>query len=409
MPDDSDAEATRAKAAAERSNRCGAEPSAPGQSDSTTMKRAMISVCPYEAAHESAVRRFNRRLQDGGVDFPISEQCAPTRFPKRPGRPIWEESHLAVEADEVRGGDIIRSQEFLVGGAAVTVGCYRHPISEGVLVRRYAPVGLLLLRAAQRREKHLFSLGMGGLDRPLARLQAAAGWVQKPVPFLFVLARPFACLRGLVHVRKTVARRLACDIAAFSGMGSVGARLWGKFATRARPDGDATVEAIPEFDASWDVVWERGAGALSAAAVRDHRMLSVLYPAGHPGFIRLGVFRRGERIGWAVLLNTRMRDHRHFGNLQVGSIVDCLALPGMETEVALRAAAHLREQGAELILTNQNHTDWAAAFRACGFASGPTNFFLSLSPALAERVRAVDPELTRMHFTRGDGDGPINL
>ena len=37
-------------------------------------------------------------------------------------------------------------------------------------------------------------------------------------------------------------------------------------------------------------------------------------------------------VGWAVVLYVPMQGHNYFGNMRVGSLIDCLALPGMREQ-----------------------------------------------------------------------------
>jgi hypothetical protein len=62
-------------------------------------------------------------------------------------------------------------------------------------------------------------------------------------------------------------------------------------------------------------------------AVRDSEALNTLYPASSNRFLCYKVIGGSSVLRWAVLLDTQMRDHKHFGNLRVRSIVDCLASP----------------------------------------------------------------------------------
>ena len=50
-----------------------------------------------------------------------------------------------------------------------------------------------------------------------------------------------------------------------------------------------------------------------------------------------------------------------------------------------------------------------AGCRAAGFLSGPSNFLLTISPALTQVLKAAPVEDRDVHINRGDGDGPINL
>src|ERR1700730_3908188 len=102
-------------------------------------------------------------------------------------------------------------------------------------------------------------------------------------------------------------------------------------------------------------------------AVRDSETLNILYPASSNRFLCYKVTHGSTVLGWAVLLDTQMRDHKHFGNLRVGSIVECLALPEQSFAV-VRAATQLPEaRGADLIVPNQSSAAWGTALQSAGF------------------------------------------
>ncbi len=137
-------------------------------------------------------------------------------------------------------------------------------------------------------------------------------------------------------------------------------------------------------------------------AERDARTLDQLYPASDPRFLRVRAAG-----GWAVLLDTAMEGHKQFGNIRVGTIVDCLA-PMEDAVAVIRTATRTLEQrGVDLIVSNQLHTAWSGALAGAGFRRGPSNFLFAASPALAALIsEAEDGDL---HINRGDGDGPIHL
>jgi len=115
---------------------------------------------------------------------------------------------------------------------------------------------------------------------------------------------------------------------------------------------------------------------------------------------------RGERaIGWAVALDTAMRDDKYFGDLRVGSIVDALARPEDARAVIGAAARALTGRGVDLIVSNQCHQAWQDALRRSGFLEGPSNFIFAASKKLAELTGRYE----EIHINRGDGDGPIHL
>jgi hypothetical protein len=102
-----------------------------------------------------------------------------------------------------------------------------------------------------------------------------------------------------------------------------------------------------------------------------------------------------------------MRGHKQFGDLRVGTIVDCLAPPEDAAVVVRTATRVLEERGVDLIVSNQLHQTWSRALAAAGFRQAPTNFLLAMSPALAARMENHGDR--EIHMNRGDGDGPIHL
>jgi hypothetical protein len=93
----------------------------------------------------------------------------------------------------------------------------------------------------------------------------------------------------------------------------------------------------------------------------------------------------------------------------VGTLVDCLAMPGSE-ECVIDAALHaLEERDVDLIVTNQSHRHWRQALARNGFLPAPTNRFFSPSPEFARLVEPLADKFPLTHLTRGDGAGPIHL
>ncbi|HEX5432273.1 MAG TPA: hypothetical protein VFW83_09915, partial [Bryobacteraceae bacterium] len=118
---------------------------------------------------------------------------------------------------------------------------------------------------------------------------------------------------------------------------------------------------------------------------------------------------RDETVGWAVCLDTPMSAGKYFGNMRVGSIVDCLALPQDAGRVVRAAARVLQKRGADLLVSNQSHAAWRKAFRRAGFLTGSSNYVFATSKKLTYLLEQIDPFEAGVHLTRGDGDGPIHL
>ena len=358
----------------------------------------------YTPAHVEAVRAFNRRV--GTVLEPE------LLFPEQAGDPwlaegsseIYHEGFVAIEGSEVRGGYYLKHQPFSILGEIHQVSSYRLPVSEGVANRAYAALGFQMLRDALARQPLLFSLGMGSLDRPLARLQKAAGWSQYVVPFLFRVIHGGSFLRNIALLRSTPARRAVLDVAAYTGAGSLAFAAL-RQARRLKVPAGITVQPFREFGPWADDLWQRCHRRYSLIAVRDSRMANILYPPNSGRFLCWKVSNRERLLGWAVGLDTRMQAHKQFGDMRVATIVDGVADPADAGIVIAAAARELERRGVDLIITNQMHLDWAPA----GFMEGPSNYIFSASKKLSELLAPFETNVKRGHINRGDGDGPIHL
>ena len=351
-----------------------------------------VRIVPYTADHVAAVREFNRRLAPEGLDE--------LQFPETPD-PHWlpgMELFVALEEDAVRGGYILRRQRFRVMGEDVPVAHYRLPLSEGVIDRKYAMLGLRLVRDAMAREPRLYALGMGGPQHPLPQMLKRLAWRMSTVPFYFKVVHPFRFLREIRALRTTSARRLMLDIAAYSGAGWLGLRLMG----HARRVGGPRPDTAATFAGWADSVWEANRDGYALVAARDAQTLDTLYSPDDDRFLRI---RAGG--GWAVLLDTAMEGHKQFGSIRVGTIVDCLAHPEETADVVRAATSVLEKRGVDLIVSNQLHSGWGQGLAAAGFHKGPSNFLFAASPALASLLG--EAEEGDLHINRGDGDGPIHL
>ncbi len=167
--------------------------------------------------------------------------------------------------------------------------------------------------------------------------------------------------------------------------------------------------AVDHYGSWADEIWEAAKSDCSLVAVRSSEILNILYPASDPRWIRLKVEHQGRVVGWAVALNVPMQDHNYFGNMRLGSLVDCLALPGKEELVMSATIDHLRRSGADMMVTNQAHHRWRAAAQSQGLCQATSNFIVALSKPVAAMLEPFEEQKERVHMTRGDGSGPQNL
>ena len=184
-----------------------------------------ITIHPYADEHVEAVRQFNGRLRAGGeaaYQFPASP--VPAWLPKVAGRKLFQELYLAVDdAGAVRGGYILKQQQFWIKDRVLAFSDFQLPLSEGVIDKRFCPIGVQLLRDAVARQPLLFGLGMGGYDEAVARLLKGAGWSMFSIPFFFRIVHPSAFLRNVTYLRRRGATvRCALDALALSGFGWLG-------------------------------------------------------------------------------------------------------------------------------------------------------------------------------------------
>jgi hypothetical protein len=368
-----------------------------------------IRVERYTPAYVDAVRAFNGRLtaRHAVPGFLLDE--TPPAADDRP--PLQREHFLAVETGgEVRGGFMLQRQTFAIGGRLASVVNYQAPISEGIADRRYAYLGMLMVKEALRHDPLMFCLGMGSLAQPLPRLLAALGFNLRAVPVLVRVHRAARVLRMLPSLRTERRRARLADLASRTGAGWLAFRGWARLADlTSRRSSAVESERVDGWDSWVDALWERARETCSMVAVRDASALTALYSRSDARNICLRVSQAGRPVGWAVLFDTAMRGSPHFGDLRVGTVLDCWALPGCEPAVIQAATRTLERRGVDLVITNQSHAGWVAAFRRAGYLSGPSNYILAMSPALTGAVRAEAQGETRIHVTRGDADGRIHL
>ena len=263
-----------------------------------------------------------------------------------------------------------------------------------------------------KRNPSLYSLGMGGIDHPLPRLQAKFRWKTCLIPFYFRIVHPTMFFRRINFLRSTPARRIALDFLALSGLGWIGVKF---FEAASKVKGgmahrDVQWQRIGRFGKWADDLWEQCGKHYAFIGQRDSEILNILYPENSSRFHCLKIQSRGQLVGWAVVLDRKGVSTSYFGNMRLGSLADCIALPEDAADVVYAASRYLQERGVDIMVSNQSHSMWGTALKRAGFLEGPSNFGLSMSPGLVSRfAEPFDEIIRKMHLNRGDGDGPINL
>jgi hypothetical protein len=371
-----------------------------------------IVIQPYRPEHEPSVAEFNQRLRQAGEDanMVFYRWAEPRWLPRSAESRIYNEFFVAVDGGIVRGGYALKSQQFFFpDGQIRSIAYYHHPLSEGIVNKAHAIVGTLLLRDAMQRAPLLYCLGMDGYDRPLPQMLVRLGWAHCLVPFFFRVVNPSCFLRNMQTLRSSSSRKFLMDLAAYSGAVWVGSKLFQGYRALGAPQSPAaeccelaSFEG-PDSATSLQSLWEQARQTCSFTAVRDAGALRTLYPVTQTHLTRIVMKRNRAAIGWAVV-GERRKDAK-YGNMRVGSVVDCLALPGELFSVVRGATAILERQGFDLILSNQSHQAWGKAFKTAGYLPGPSNFLFAASKKLAELLAPFEKVRPRMHLTRADGDG----
>ena len=161
------------------------------------------------------------------------------------------------------------------------------------------------------------------------------------------------------------------------------------------------------FDSDLDLVWANSKQYNSFIAVRNHEYLKILY--SDKRFIKLKFIDDNKIVGWSISLCTKLDNHKHFGYMRLGSIVDCLSLKGYEKSIISLTSKILKDKESDLIVSNQSHIFWKNAFKMNSFIHRPSNYIYALSKILSDELMSDKKLKDYIQLTRGDGDGPIHL
>ena len=301
-------------------------------------KRGIV-VAPYTSDLVDAVKAFNARLRaGGGADLsrkPTSRAgCRRSTVVKS-----ITSTYLAMDEDAVRGGLHSQASAVLIGGrrraTIASIGC-RCPKGRSTSSSRPSGCRSISMPSASRsclHDRHR-RLSRGG-----GQMLVSAGWkTWRGALLIFESFAPRRFLRNIVYLRTSPLRRLALDAHGPERPGlDRGTCLPGHEIAAAAARARGRIQRGERFRSLGRR--DLGSGEIRLLADRRPRRdhLNILYPASEPRWIRLKVTFEGKVVGWAVVLNVPMHDHNYFGNMRVGSLIDCLALPGMEDKVVVAA------------------------------------------------------------------------
>ena len=372
-----------------------------------------VDFLPLTANLIPACREFNTRLRQH-TDPPfllpesVSAESVSANNVSRADAGISTTHYVAVDAEgSVRGGVLLAEQYGWLNQKIVRLINIQSPLSEGLVDRRFAGIGLQMLKFVNGHSPYCYAVGMGDAGKPFPRLLRAAGWLLQPVPFAFSVIGPRRFLSEIAPLRLGYRKWLA-RAAAGSGLAPLASAAW-RFAHPEPTMRGYSLELASSWPAGTDAVWEQCRRRLTFSAMRDKSALDALYPLAQLRLNRFVLRASGKIVGWPVGVLTPMKDDPNFGDLAVGTILDGLATEGdMIPLVALTRNA-MQDMGAELILTNQSHAMWRTALRRLGFLNHSSNYLVALSNALSAALAAEPDAMQQIHLNRGDGDGRVHV
>ena len=371
-----------------------------------------IEIVRHAVQWKAPVEAFTARMHAGGSIWGYYAEPEDTWLPARSDAVVWREHYLAVEdGQHVRGGYALKLQSCWLRGETALVCDYQGPVSEGTIDPRYGMLALRLFRDMQRRQPLLYSWGHGGEDPMVLQILRKLGWWLHTTPFCLRVLRPARFLHRNAYLRGSAARRAGLDLLSASGIGWLGLHaLHGGLGVRSLFRARVSVEPVERFGPWADELFERCKQRYTLVAARDAvNMNALLPPGGWPPGIALRVLRGGETIGYVVVMDTVMSADARFGDLRVGSIVDCFGLPEDAADVVGAGFDFLRERGVDLVVANLSHPAWSGALARHGFVVLPDRRTFAASPKLRKALEPIGATASGIHLTNLDGHGPHAL
>ncbi|MBD3216933.1 MAG: hypothetical protein GF310_01560 [candidate division Zixibacteria bacterium] len=362
-----------------------------------------MKIIPYNEASLEDVKAFNHRMKKGGSTHKIPEDFESGRFAEIGNGIIDREYILALDGSNVRGGYTLKYQDYRINQKDGRLALMQPPVSEELVDSSFRGVGKQLIEELAMREPMLLVSGIRRKGYFGPELFHEIGWPVLEIPFYFKIRNAFGFLRNISYLRDNIFKKTGLDLAALSGLGWLGLKILNLFKYRKtlRTE-DSNSEMVDAFGQWADDLWEVSRNGYIMSAVRDSNLLNTLYPSSDERFIRLRVSFGKNNVGWAVLLSVQLKDHDSYGSMKLGSIVNCLSLPGFEEYVIEQATKILKTLDVDLIVTNQSYKSWRRAMNNCGFMQGPSNFFIAMSPPLARLLEPLQKHLDLIHINRAD-------
>ena len=360
--------------------------------------------------HHDEIKDFNYRLKESGVNFQFPLFVSSDGFSFNKGAKIYTKNYVVVDANGiVRGGYILKYQKFSFHKKHITSVIFQLPLSEGLINKKYNDVSLMIFKDAFSRSDKLLTVGLGGLKNRFPKILRAFGWQLELIPFYFKIKNIKNFMQNITYLNDKPIINGIVKLSYFSGLLFLFLRISQIFKANVNSQ-LYSYEKFEKFEDWAEAIWENSKTKYLLIANRNTENLNAMYPANDNTLIRLKIILEKKIIGWCILKKTKLSNHKQFGNMYLGSIVDCLCLDGYEKILISCANDFLMESNVDLIVTNQSSKFFCSSLQKNGFLKGPSNFALALSEYFYKNIPGgLKQNLSYFHFNRGDGDGPINL
>lgn len=376
-----------------------------------------IRIVPHGEDEKALVEAFNAKMRAAGSKWGFYVDPVPYWIPKtREGQKLYREFWLAKEDGErVVGGYALKPQPWLIHGEERIVTDWQGPVSLGAIDNAYAALGLRMVRDMLKKHPLLYSWGHGGSDEPIVVMLRKMGWLMHTTPFLFRVCRPSNFLRKNAYLREDPKKALAQDVLAFSGLGTIGfTALHAALRMKSFKRFETNAEVTADFGPWADATWEKSKGRYDALAVRDAASMNALLPVDQrhrdwPPPVRLRVWRDGQDIGWAAVIERQLTGDARFGDMRVGMVVDAFGLPEDAGAIVWSAFDYLRELGVDMVMANHSHPGWVAGYEDAGFFKVEDRRIFCAAPALQEALEPFEQTRRGLFLTNLDGHGPMGL
>lgn len=366
-----------------------------------------FEIRPFKNENIKKVKEFNGRLKSKGQSSMFPDNPVPYMYPKENNNELYREYYLCIEDNKtVVGAYILQNQVFFINGKYQNLADFMLPISEGSINKNYNFVGLIIQNNALKKQPNLFALGMGGEKNKIYQIHKANKWRFFNIPFLFRIInfssfikniKYFQNRKKLYFLLKILKKTLIIDLIVIIYNFFIDLKINKKF---------GEYSEIQKFSDWSNDIWNKSKTQYDLIAKRDCNNLNVLY-ANNKNLIRLKIKKGHQTYGWCILKKSKLKNHNHFGDMQLGTIIDFLSLPKYEKNVVQAALYYFKENKVDLIVTNQANKKFINILQNYGFFKGPSNFDFAVSKSLSGELQ--NSNANKFHINRGDGDGPINL